>query len=354
MNLRLTSSTALCVVLFAGSTAVAQNSGGNAIGQAESAPAVAQDGLPSLEKIIADAVKAIGGREAIDEVKTLHTIMSMEMMGTAITMENKWSREGGRWAKTDSPMGSMEMGSDGTTSWMKMPGAGYSIISGPQADQLDSQASLHIMMLDPQQIKQDMATMEVVGREEFDGRMAHVVRFEPKDTEGEGFMFFDANTGRVLGLRQTEQSPMGEQTTTMTFGEWKKVSGVEFFHVLKVQSPMMPGGPMDMNITSLKVNELDESAFALPEEVAALAAEDEGDDNTPAQDDAVGSDEIALEDLPESYRDRAQQMITQIKAGGEQTISQSLQQFEELMPSLPEGDDKLTLQYIVQELKKGQ
>ena len=348
------SSVALCVTLLAGSAALAQNSGGNAIGQAESAPAVAQDGLPALEKIMKDALDAVGGQEALDKVKTLHTVMSMQMMGTDVTMEQKWSRDGGRVASTSSPMGSMEMGTDGTTAWMNMPGAGHSIVGDEQAEQLDSQASLHIMMLDPRLVQEKMAGMEVVGREEFNGRAANVVRFEPEDSEGEGFLFFDAGTGRILGLRQTEQSPMGEQTTTMTFGEWKKVGGVEFFHELKVQSPMMPGGPMDMKITTLKVNELDESAFALPEEVAALVAADAAEENSSAVEDVVESNEIALEDLPESDRERATSMVSQIKAGGQQTITQSLQQFQELMPSLPEGDDKLTLRYIIQELRKGQ
>ena len=354
MNLRLTSSVALSVMLIAGSAAVAQNSGGNAVGQAESAPVVAQDGLPTLEQIIKDAVDAIGGRDAVDGIKTLHTIMAAEVEGMALSIESKWGRNGGRWVKNENPMVTQEMGTDGSTAWMKTPGGGYTVIGDEEAGQLNMQTSLHMMVLDPKQFRRDMAVVEVAGREEFEGRAAHVIRFKPVDLPGEGFLYFDANTGRVLGLKQTEQSLMGQQTTTMIFEDWKRVSDVDFFHLVKIQSPMMPGGTMEMAFTALKVNELDESAFALPEEVEAIVAEGGADGNEPDLGNDEASDEIALEDLPESYRDRAQQMVTQIKAGGQQTIEQSLRQFEELMPSLPEGDDKLTLRYIVQELKKGQ
>jgi len=352
---RLTTSTVLCTMLVAGSATLAQNSGGNAPAMGQSETKMSQEANASLKEIMAKAVEAIGGRKAVDKIKTLHTVMGMEMMGAAITMENKWSRDGGRWAKTDSPMGSNVMGTNGETAWMQLPGGNYTIITGPQAEQLDSQASIHMMMLDPQQIRDDMAVLEVAGREEFDGRMANVIRFEPEDSEGEGFMYFDANSGRILGLKQIEQTPMGEQTTTMSLGEWKKVEGVEFFHLLKIQNPSMPGGTMEMAITTLRVNEVEESAFALPEEVQAMVDQaEENVDESETGDAAEGgtADELTLEDLPEAYRERTRQMLTQIKAGGQESIARSLQQFEELMPNLPEGDDKRTLQYIVQELRK--
>ena len=355
MNHRLNTTVALCVTLLAGSATLAQNSGGGAPAMGQAEPATPQQADASVDEIMTKAIEAIGGAEAMGEIKTLHTVMGMEMMGTAITMENKWSRTGGRWAKTDSPMGTTVMGSDGQTAWMKMPAGNYSLITGPQAEQLDSQASIHMMMLDPTQIKDDMAVLESLGSEEFDGRVANVIRFEPEESQGEGFMYFDANTGRILGLKQTEQTPMGQQTTTMTFGDWRKVEGVDFFHLLKIQNPSMPGGTMDMAVTTLKVNSLDESAFELPAEVKALVEEAEAEADEPAMgdaDDTEAADEIKLEDLPEAYRDRASQTVSQIKAGGEQAIARSLQQFEELLPSLPEGDDKLTLQYIVQELRK--
>ncbi len=309
-----------------------------------------QDGLPSVEKLGEMAVKSIGGREALDKVKTLHTIMTMTVMGSTITMDAKWARDGGRLTSTKSPFGDSEMGTDGETAWMMMPGDRYIIIDDAQAEQLDGQASMHMNMLDPKEIGKNMDTMEVVGREEFKGRMCYKLRFEPKETEGHGFMFFDASDGRPIGMRQTEQSPMGEQTTTITLSDWKPVEGVEFFHTMKIESPAMPGGSVDMIVTTLVVNKVDADAFALPEQVKELAA----NADKPEEDDAenAGGTEISLDDLPEAYRERAKQMVEQMKAGGTQAVNATLPQLENMMSTLPDGDDKKTLAYVIQELKK--
>ena len=360
--------TAGLMLAFAGSTALAQNNnqnnnnqgGGNSPQQPKPAMQQAQEGMPTFDEIAEMAVKAIGGREALGKVKTLHTVMSMNVMGSDITMDSKWGREGGRISKTESPFGNTEMGSNGTTAWMKMPtpdGTGrFVLIDGMQAEQMDSQASMHMNILDPKLVADNMSSLEVVGKEEFDGRMAHKVRFVPKEEGGYGFMYFDANSGQPLGLQQTQEGPMGEETSTITLGEWKTVEGVKFFHKMTISAPSMPGGEIVMTVSKLEVNKLADDAFELPEKVKELAAEAEQDveetDNTGGNENA-GANDIKLEDLPESYRERASMMVQQIKAGGEESIKRSLEQFQQVLDALPEGDDKLTLQYVMQELKKG-
>ncbi|GIW73845.1 MAG: hypothetical protein KatS3mg103_0367 [Phycisphaerales bacterium] len=64
------------------------------------------------------------------------------------------------------------------------------------------------------------------------------------------------------------------------------------------------------------------------------------------------ADEIKLEDLPEAYRQRATMMIEQLKAGGDEAVQRIIQQYDQMLDALPEGDDKLTLRYVIQELKK--
>ncbi|GIW73844.1 MAG: hypothetical protein KatS3mg103_0366 [Phycisphaerales bacterium] len=76
---------------------------------------------------------------------------------------------------------------------------------------MDSQASMHMNIIDPAQIKDKMQTIEVVGKETFNGTSAYKVRFVPKEEPSEGFFYFDAKTYRPLGLRQTVQGPMGEK-----------------------------------------------------------------------------------------------------------------------------------------------
>jgi outer membrane lipoprotein-sorting protein len=295
-------------------------------------------------------IKAIGGRENIEKVKTLHTVMNMSFGGMNVTMDNKWSREGGRLTKSETPFGNSEMGTDGTTAWTKLPDGSYMILGEEQVGQLDSQASMHMGMLDLKEFQKNMDRTEVVGREEFNGRMAYKLRFEPKDSEGHGFMYFDVNDGMPLGLKQTDSTPMGEQTTTMTLGEWKTVEGVKFFHTMKVQAPGMPGGSAEMKVTTLEVNKLDEGVFALPAQVKELAANSEEADE--GGNEEAAADEIKLEDLPESVREQIKQSLAAVKQGGAQAIEAAVQQYERALPQIPEGDMKLQLQYMIQELKK--
>lgn len=347
--------TAGLLLAVAGAPALAQNNNNGNTEQPARPATQEQGGLPTVEQVSEKAVESIGGREALEKIKTIHTVMTMTVMGSTITMDNKWSREGGRFTSNQSPFGNSEMGTDGKTAWMKMPGDRYVIMDETQAEQLDGQASMHMNMLDPKAVRKNMDSMEVVGREEFAGKTATKVRFEPKDSEGHGFMYFDVRDGRPLGLMQTETTPMGDQTTTITLDDWRTVEGVQFFHIMKIESPAMPGGSVEMKVTKLEVNKLADSAFELPEQVKELAAAAAEEGDEPEGEDAgnaSAADEIKLEDLPEAYRERAKAMIEQMKAGGKEAVANTLQQLEGMMDSIPAGDDRKTLQYVIQELKK--
>lgn len=354
-----TTSKALCVLLMAGSVAVAQNNNQGESQQNNKPSAQQNQGdLPSLDTVFEKAVESVGGKDKLGQIKSVHTVLTMSVMGRNITMENKWGRDGGRFSSNESPFGNSEMGSDGKVAWMKMPGDRYVLLDEQQADQLDSQASMHMNLLNPELMREDMEEMEVVAQEEFDGKAAYKVRFDPKESEGSGFMYFDVRNGRPLGMMQTEVTPMGQQTTTITLDDWKTIDGVQFFHLMKIESPAMPEGAVDMKITRLEVNKLGEDAFELPDKVKQLAANAENSEGESEEAGGEGSanagDEIKLEDLPETYRERARSMVEQMKAGGKDVITQTLQQLEGMIDSVPEGDDKQTLRYVIQELKKAQ
>lgn len=354
--------TASLALTIAGSTAFAQNSNGNT--QQETRPAEpamqqAQPGMPSFDEVAEKAVEFVGGREAIDKIDSLHSVFAMEFMGMEITIDSKWHREGGRLVQTQTPQGDSDMGTNGKTSWMAIPGPTgeqrYMIVDGPQAEQIDSQASLHMNILDPRLVRKNMKSLEVVGQEEFAERMAYKVRFEPNEEEGHGFFFFDVSSGQPLGLQQS----VGQEMSTITLSEWKTVDGVKFFHKMVMKSPSAPGDEVVMNVQKMEVNKVEDDAFELPEQVKELVANAEEEEEADNPGDADGgnangnSSEITLEDLPEMYRDRVKTTIQQVKSGGQEKIDRDLPQFEQMLESMPEGDDKLALQYIIQELKKG-
>lgn len=297
------------LAMLAATNALAQNSNNSPAGNQ---PAASKEGLPSIDEVMDKATKAVGGREALDKIKTIRSVMTMNVMGSQATIENKWSREGGRYSNTKSDFGNFELGSNGKTAWRNMPGFGYQVLEGEEANQVDGQASIIMGILDPKIAKERMDRIEVVGREEFKGRACVKVYFEPKDGEGHGHMYFDEADGLPKGVQQVDITPMGQQISTIELREWKTIEGIQFFHALRVESEAMPEGALEMKITTIELNKVQESDFELPRQVKELVDKkvEKNDENADAAPDG-NSDEIALDDLPEAYRDRIKTMVDQ-------------------------------------------
>lgn len=311
-------------------------------------PASVAADLPTVDEIVANAFKAVGGEAAAREVKTLHAVFEMEFGGQKVIQETSWSRDGGRIVKTSMPgMGEMVQGTDGKVAWRKTA-AGYSLLEDKEARQLDGQGNMYRMVLEPDHLTKDEAeSVEVKGKETFTGKECYRVHFVNKEKQ-EGDVFFDAESGLVVGSRQTNQTLRGSQTSTMTLADWKETAGVKFFRTINVETQGAGMGPMALKATTLEVNTLGAEAFALPDEVKNLA---EGRQPEPSGSPAV---EIKLSDLSPDMQTQATQMIDGVKQSGNASIVQStITGLEQTIPSSPEPQKKM-LQYVVQELKKHQ
>ena len=312
------------------------------------------DDLPSADEIFASCVKAVGGQEAVDKIKTLHVVSTMKMMGQEMNMDQSWSRDGGRLVRMTMPMGEMLMGTDGKTAWMKGP-MGYVLATHEQASQLKGQAGMFMAMLDPKSFaRNDIGKLEVVGREPFneiDCYKLHYVSNDGKD----GDVYFDAATGLPVGFEQQAPNPRGGKNL-LKLSDWKEVEGVKFFHTMTMvmpgDGPVMPGPKPDranpstgeINVTKLEVNTLGADVFELPAEVKKLA------DSSP-RDPQLGG-EIKLEDLTADQQREAAQMIEGIKqTPGTARIKQMLQPLESSLQMMPPERQKM-MRYVIQELKK--
>lgn len=307
-----------------------------------SAACVALAENPTPDELFDKAIKAVGGKEAVDAIKSLHAKMQAEMMGMELQMENKWSRAGGRLHKIVLPFGETLMGTDGKVKW-KQDMMGYALLEGDEAKQFDNQADFFGVVLDPKtRAKRDAKSMEVKGKETFEGVECFRLNMIGSDDEVVD-LFFNAETGLPMGSRQKAETEMGPMTSTALFAEWKPEAGVKFFRTIKIKTdnPMMP--EMELKITTLEVNKLSDDAFALPEEVKKLHADK--DKPKPAE------PEVKLEDLPSDQREQAKMIIGQMTEGGAAAIKQQLPQLEQGVRYAPE-ELRTMLKYIVQELKK--
>lgn len=298
--------------------------------------------LPTVDEVIAGAFKAVGGREAVQSITTLRSVFEMDFGGQKVTSDNSWSRDGGRLAKMSMPgMGEMVQGTDGKVAWRKSV-MGYTLLEGKEAEQFESQSNMFRMVLEPDRMaREDSESIEVQARESFAGKDCYRLHFLSKEKQ-EGDVFFDADSGILVGSRQTAETPRGRNTTTMTLADWEEAGGVKFFRTINVDSTGgMSMGPMVMKVTALEVNSIGADAFILPEEVRKLAA-------ASAAKPAEGG--IKLSDLAPALQARATEMIEGLKkAGTSQVVKQALSSLETAAKYAPEAEKKM-YEYVVQEL----
>ena len=301
----------------------------------------AATGMPAPEKIMDAALKAVGGKEAVESIKTLHAVMSMDMMGMEITMDTKWSRAGGRLHKMSMPMGEMLMGTDGKVKWKRDP-MGYALIEGEEAKQFDSQVDMFGMVLEPhRKMKENVKSIEVAAKESFEGVECYRLHIVDKDDEKSN-VFFEVESGLPRGLRHTVETEMGPMTSTILFKDWQPEAGVKFFRAIKIttDNEMMP--EMEMKVTKVVANKIEDSEFALPDEVKKLAEEAKN---------APPAEEIKLEDLSAEHQAQVKQILDSMKQAGKDVIKQQLPQMEQGARYAP-AEMQPMFKYLIQELKK--
>jgi len=323
------------------------------------AHAAAPAELPSVEAVFENCVKAVGGQDAIDKIKTLHVKSDMSMMGMQIKLEQMWAREGGRLVKMNMPMGEMHMGTNGKTPWMKTP-MGYQLAGADEAKQMNSQSGMFMFMIDPKTFAEDeLGKLEVVGEEEFAGKKC--VKLHYVDDEGdEGDVFFDTESGLPVGFANNASDG---SKGTMLLSDWKEIDGVKFFHLISMEMEPAPGSPMsrpgpdgkpakttgEIKVSTLEVNTLNDDTFKLPAEVEQLAKDAEATKSDAPTDTAS---EIKLEDLTPEQQKEATKLIEGMRRVPEGMRADTIRQLESSLPTMEEGMRKY-MQYVVQELKKG-
>ncbi|MCA9278129.1 MAG: hypothetical protein H6815_04980 [Phycisphaeraceae bacterium] len=308
---------------------------------APAAPKVRTD-LPKATDIFEKSMKAYGGRDKINGIKTLRTVMSAEMMGTSVSMDNAWQRDGGRRVIMTMPMGKQEMGSDGKVAWMNNPMGGYTLLDGDMADQVNGQAEMYMIVLDPiTQMKKQNSKADTIGKETFNDHDCYVIQITEEDGDTSR-VFYDVETSKVLGVKSGSEP----EITTVSFKDWKNVDGIQFFHTMEMVGPQMPM-PMVFSMTDIQVNTLDADYFAMPAEVKKLA-----DEKAASKSDSDNG-EIKLSDLNENGRALAEMQLKAILLQ-----SPTAAQLKEVVSGLEQGlgympaDQKKVYEYMIQELKK--
>jgi zinc protease len=193
----------------------------------------------TAENVVEKYIKAIGGKDKVDAIKTTMIVSNATIQGTPLVMTMKSSAPN-KTLQEIAVMGNVMQKSvfNGET--------GYQSARGQKMDmqqvQIDEAKANLVPFSDMAYKKGTLDRIEPI-----DGVNYYVVQFN--DTE----VFYDMKTGLKAKEVKTVKTPDGKEVKVpTTFGNYKAVNGVLFPYAVGIKS-----GPMDLNfeVKEIKVNE---------------------------------------------------------------------------------------------------
>lgn len=219
----------------------------------------------SAKAVIAKFVQVIGGAEAFGRIKSQHVTgkVSMPAQGIEGDMEVFASRPDKLILNITIPgVGVMKQGYDGDVAWSVNALTGPMILEGKMLEQFKEQADFDAVLHRESNYK----SLEVLGSETFFGKTCHKLK-TVRHSGSVTTEFYDKASGFLLGSIAVQESSMGAMVVTNILSDYKKFGEVMFATKITQKA-----GPLEQIITisTLKVNEVPDAAFDLPEEIKTL------------------------------------------------------------------------------------
>jgi outer membrane lipoprotein-sorting protein len=229
-----------------------------AFGQAAKPAAPAK--LPTAQEIVAKYTKAIGGREAMEKIKSWTTKGTVEIspMGLKGTFEQIASApDRSMTTMSITGLGDLIEGYDGKTAWAINPIQGSRERTGAELLQTKLMSNFYRdVNLDKLYPK-----MEVKGIEKVNGKDAYVVTATP-DGLPAATMYFDVQSGLIVRSDNTLIAPEGQQQVSIYIEEMKQVDGVMVPTKMRTKLPTFE---MLMTVTEVKSGPtIEDAKFARP------------------------------------------------------------------------------------------
>lgn len=226
------------------------------------------DKLPPAREVIDRFIEVMGGKEAFRKVESQQAKGKFEMAAQGIKgdLEVFAKRPNKLLVKINIPgIGDVTTGFDGKVGWALNAATGPILMDGKQLEQMRDQADFDSVLHE----EEDFKSMETVAKAEFEGKECYKLKLVKKSGQ-EMTEFYDVKNGLLAGSIVTQESPLGAVEVTNALGDYKKFGDIQF--ATKVVQKM---GPLEqvMTIDSFELNKVDDSVFALPDQIKALANE---------------------------------------------------------------------------------
>jgi len=208
----------------------------------------------TVEQLVNNYIKALGGKDAIDNINDYEILGSVNMMGQVLDMKQLFKKP--QYSLTEISVTGMTVQQvifDGTT--IKMSGmAGTQELT--DEDSIENAKNQTGICTELNYINNGY-TLEVAGIEDVNGSNAYVLNISKGSRKL--VSYFDVETGLKVKSAETIETPMGEQQSITEYIEYKEINGVMFPFKVKQSAG---GMVMEMETTSVEVNKnIDDSVF---------------------------------------------------------------------------------------------
>ena len=223
-------------------------------------PAAQVQKLPTVKEVLDKYIKAVGGRAAIEKVKSRSVTGTVEIvpMNLKGTFEAVSAPDGKSYSKTSlAGVGDMLEGTDGKTAWVVNPFQGNREKTGAELAQSklinDFYRDLRLEKLFPK--------MELKGIEKVNEVDAYVITATAEGVPPETW-YFDTKTGLMIRSDVTAIAPEGNQPLSFFYEDFRAVDGVMVAHRIRNQAPSFI---LTMTVSEIKQSlAVDEAKFIRP------------------------------------------------------------------------------------------
>jgi hypothetical protein len=227
----------------------------------------AQD-KPTPREVIDAYLKAIGGKDELEKVKSLRTKgkMAFRAAGQTATFELLQMRPNKSLLVTDlAGVAKIRAGYDGKVGWSSNPVTGASLYKGQElaekAEDSDLAGDLHL--------DKNYKSMENLGEATFDKKKCWKLKFV-RNSGAEVIEYYDQATKLRAGSEREMRTPAGTTRVVTTVLEYKAFGKLK--HMARFKQTL-PDTDVVTEITSVEYDKVDDKAFALPPEIQALLKE---------------------------------------------------------------------------------
>lgn len=215
------------------------------------------EALPTVEQILDNYVRALGGREALLRVKArVFKGSRVGADGVLVPEEVQQKAPNKLLITTSYPQIVFRRGFDGALGWAR-DSQGGSDIGREELAELAREAEFHKEV----RLRDLYAGLSVEGRAEVGEREAYVVAATTREGTTEK-LFFDAQTGLLVRKYREMRLALGAFPTQTDYEDYREVDGVRVPFLIRWS---IPGRTWGRKIAEVKTNvEIDDAAFSPP------------------------------------------------------------------------------------------